>query len=409
MKGTRESLRAMIGELAGTGKIRRRILEHILPLMLTVPRRINFSQLSQWSDYNETTLHHWFAKPLAVQAFNEQLIRRYGSGAHVVLFDPSFVAKSGKNTPSLGRFWSGQAQAPKRGLELACFAVGDLRYHTAFHLQATYTPSSAQLQEKDSTLMAHYVEQVRQQQATIQRYDNCLVADGYFGIRTFLAPVTALGITVVTCLRANAALFYPPAAVVGKRPKGRPAVKGAKLNWSAVNDELLPIVTEDAEKTIRCGTVYAKCLKRLIRLAAVEYKRADGTLLTRKLYCSTRLDVDATWILERYGIRFQIEFIFRDAKQFTGLTHCQSTNQTKLENHANLALTAVSVAKVEHWLDAEADEQKPFSLRDIKTYYHNLALLERFSEALQLDATLVKNNPKIKELLLSTSYADLAA
>jgi hypothetical protein len=52
--------------------------------------------------------------------------------------------------------------------------------------------------------------------------------------------------------------------------------------------------------------------------------------------------------LERYALRFQIEFIFRDAKQFTGLTHRQSTNKTKLENHFNLALSAVSVAKAAH-------------------------------------------------------------
>jgi len=28
--------------------------------------------------------------------------------------------------------------------------------------------------------------------------------------------------------------------------------------------------------------------------------------------------------------RFQIEFLYRDAKQFTGLTHCQSTDADKL-------------------------------------------------------------------------------
>ena len=113
--------------------------------------------------------------------------------------------------------------------------------------------------------------------------------------------------------------------------------------------------------------------------------------------------------LERYALRFQIEFIFRDAKQFTGLTHRQSTNKTKLENHFNLALSAVSVAKAAHWLPIPKEQRGPFSMAELKTYYHNLYLVERFSIALNLNPTEIKNNPKIKERLFSDSYTQLAA
>ena len=34
-------------------------------------------------------------------------------------------------------------------------------------------------------------------------------------------------------------------------------------------------------------------------------------------------------ILTFYQLRFQIEFLFRDAKQFTGLTHCQARDEAK--------------------------------------------------------------------------------
>jgi len=46
-----------------------------------------------------------------------------------------------------------------------------------------------------------------------------------------------------------------------------------------------------------------------------------------------------------YVYDFQIEFLFRDAKQHLGLTHCQSTDKTQFENPINLALSTVSVAK----------------------------------------------------------------
>jgi len=34
--------------------------------------------------------------------------------------------------------------------------------------------------------------------------------------------------------------------------------------------------------------------------------------------------LDAMTLIKYYKARFQIEFLFRDAKQYTGLTHCQS-------------------------------------------------------------------------------------
>ena len=137
---------------------------------------------------------------------------------------------------------------------------------------------------------------------------------------------------------------------------------------------------------------------------AVDYLKDDGTLQTRKLYFSKHTDFHYVFILKHYQCRFQIEFLFRDAKQFTGLRHCQSTNATKLLNHINLSLTAVSIAKVAHW-----EEDKPFSMDEIKNYYHNLRMVELFSEALGLDPNSIKNNPKIISLLLSNDYVASAA
>ncbi len=100
----------------------------------------------------------------------------------------------------------------------------------------------------------------------------------------------------------------------------------------------------------------------------------------------------------------QIEFLCRDARQFTGLMHCQSTDETKLLNHINLSLTTISVAKVAHW-----EQGKPFSMQEIKSYYHNLKMVKLFSEALGLDTNSIKNNPKIISILESNNYDAIAA
>ena len=205
------------------------------------------------------------------------------------------------------------------------------------------------------------------------------------------------------------ALHYAPKVVSGKQGRGRPAVKGAKIKWGAVDEARLPVVYQDQEKRVRSAPVWVKCLGRIVRLVAVDYLRADGSLQARKLYFCTDQAKEWDWILERYGIRFQIEFLFRDAKQFLGIAHCQSTNPVKMENHANLALTALSLAKATHWLPIPKHDRGPFSMAELKMYYHNLAMIERFSCALGLDPTHTKNNPKIRELLFSTCYAQWAA
>ena len=51
----------------------------------------------------------------------------------------------------------------------------------------------------------------------------------------------------------------------------------------------------------------------------------------------TEAGMSAKDIFEIYRTRFQLEFVFRDAKQFTGLTHCQARNSNK-EIFANLLL-----------------------------------------------------------------------
>lgn len=408
MVGNQDSLSAMIGSFLETGKVRRRIFMHLLPLFLSVPRRINFSQMTFYGQYNEGTYHNWFKSKLDIKSFNVAMINKHGSGDHFVIFDPSYLSKSGKKTPHLGWYWSGCAGTVKRGLEIGGFAVADLSNHTAFHLEASLTPCAEVLKNQGKTLIEHYVSLVKKQRDTIRNFGNLIVLDGYFGVSTFVNPVVDdLKIRLISCLRANAALHYLPTLVANK--KGRPPKKGAKLDWQNLDDTKLPLIHTDPEKRIRSSKVYAKALKRVVLLVAVEFLRPDGSMLSRKLFFATDLDAQPFRVFEQYRCRFQIEFLYRDAKQFTGLTQCQSTDQVKLENHINLSLTTVSAAKVAHWLPNPMEKRGPFSMADIKNYYYNQLLLERFSIALGLNPTDTKNNPKIKELLLSTSYENMAA
>ena len=71
--------------------------------------------------------------------------------------------------------------------------------------------------------------------------------------------------------------------------------------------------------------------------------------------------------------RFQLEFVFRDAKQFTELTHCQARNKEDLSFAFNASLTSVNLAR------AFARQQgMVLSVGSTKTLLHNAALVDRF-------------------------------
>ena len=405
MKGTKNALCAKVSAICVISKIRERILLQLIPLFLTLPRRINFTQLTKWGERNEATYHNWFKQDLDLVNFNRQLIDEHGSGSHFVIFDPSFISKSGKKTPNKGTFWSGGAGKSKPGLEISAFAVADIVQHTAYHLTGTFTTPPVELKKEGKTLIDYYVSQVKVNELHIKHFGNLLVTDTYFGVTTFVTPVVKMGIDLISCLKSNFCLYYVPTPPpTNKTPVGRPRKKEGKIDWNNVDNDRLPIVYQDPEKIVRSAKVYVKCLLMNVVLVAVDYLKADGTLQTRKLYFSTRLEHQWGFVLDCYQCRFQIEFLFRDAKQFTGLMQCQSKNETKLLNHINLSLTTISVAKVAHW-----EQDKPFSMQEIKSYYHNLKMVELFSEALGLDTNSIKNNPKIISILQSNTYDAIAA
>jgi hypothetical protein len=405
MTGTHDSLTANILQLVATGKVRQKILTTLIPLFFSLPFRINFSQMAKACPYNESTLHRWFEKDLSLPQFNFDLIEQYASENRVAIFDPSFLTKSGKKTFGVDYFWSGQAQEVKKGNEMGSFAIGDLDNHIAFHLHAELTPTHKDLEKDGLNLVSHYVNLVKNRKEDIMKLGKgILVADGYFGVETFVSPVTEMGIEIVSCFRINLLFHYLPPIVEGKRGPGRPNKYGDRIDMSSIDDKMLPIVYDDAEKTMRFGTIWVKCLAKFVRILITDYKNTEGSVKVRKLYFCTNLKRDWKFIAECYGIRFQIEFIFRDGKQFLGLNHCQSKDKVKFENHLNLSLTCRNVAIVSHWLQIPEAQRPPFSMAQIKQSYVKAKMIEVFSEALGLDPIAIKNNPKIQSLVFPKEF-----
>ena len=92
--------------------------------------------------------------------------------------------------------------------------------------------------------------------------------------------------------------------------------------------------------------------------------------------------------------RFQLEFVFRDAKQFTGLTHCQARNKEALSFAFNASLTSVNLAR------AFARQQgMNLSVGSTKTLLHNAEMADQFIAMSGKTPKMRLNNTNFKELI----------
>ena len=105
-------------------------------------------------------------------------------------------------------------------------------------------------------------------------------------------------------------------------------------------------------------------------------------------------------------MRFQIEFIFRDSKQFTGLSDCQSPHSQRLDFHFNASLTSLNLAKYQAYNCHLSSQPFVFSMGYYKRLQLNGHRLSTFIDKLGLDRDLILSPPNFPELL---SYGTLAA
>lgn len=109
--------------------------------------------------------------------------------------------------------------------------------------------------------------------------------------------------------------------------------------------------------------------------------------------------------MDYYKTRFQIEFLYRDAKQHTGLNDCQARSENKLNFHFNISLTAINIAKIEHWLSIPKAERAAFSMNDIKTINNNRLQLQLFFDKFGINPYSIKNQRKAEELIYHGTIA----
>lgn len=386
--------------MSDIGKWQRDFMIQLMPLLLTIRGRHNFENLARYGRFNEATYRAHYEKGFDFARFNEQLLNWLPPEERIIAFDPTYLPKSGKHTAGIGYFWSGGASATKRGLEISGLASVGLHSRTAMHLYAQQTIDH---QQYDSPL-AYYADAVNSQAERLQRISAILVADGYFARQPFVDAVTKRGFILISKLSSNAILQYPYLGPRLKR-RGRPRKYQGRVDRLQLDPAHFTLCLQEGTTQAYEGTIYVKAFKRLVKCVILHTLQKDGTTKAEAFFC-TDVTIAGAKVLENYRLRFQIEFLYRDAKQHIGLTQCQARSEEKLNTHFNASLTAVSLAKAAHAWPLVGQPRRSFSLSSIKTQYSNEHLLLRFFDEFGINPELYQNSPQYQTL---QNYGTIAA
>lgn len=368
----------------------------IMLLFLSIKGKMNFFQFGRYGASCEQRYRQQFEKSFDFMNFNAKIVETHGSNHIVIGFDPSYISKSGKCTYGFGNYWSGVAGKAKPGLEISGIAAIDIDNNTALHLEAVQTPGKKELKELGFNLLSWYANCLTERAEILKGISKCVVADAYFSKKPFADQIIQAGMNLISRLRKDSDLRY---LYFGKQTgrRGRPKKFAGKIKLKDIDKKYFEQVYKDGDKTVYTAIVYSNALKRNIKLVyeQIHNDKKESYLL----FFSTQLDAEAMEILRIYKTRFQIEFLYRDGKQFTGLDDCQARSKNKLHFHFNASLTAVNLAKAEHHLSVPKDERGAFSMADVKTMHHNELLLKRFIKVFAVPAYKLINNDNVKELI----------
>lgn len=389
---TTRALEQIFDKLSGTTKWQLNFFIEVFDLIYSIQGRFNFQNLCRYSQLNESTFRRNFQKFIDWLDFNFQLIKIAGvdfEGEIIAAMDCSFITKSGKKTHGLDRFWNACIGKAVKGLEISLVSLIDVQNRKAWALDVVQTPSGLETKEDDKTYtrIDFYMDQIRKCQDKLLKI-KYFVGDGFYAKTKVFEAMSDLNKHFITKLRPDANLRY---LFEGKHPKrqGRKNTYAGKVDfhqlrsWSHVID-LKPHV--EVYTVIANSPKFGKNLKIVMLLNT----KTDKYIL---LAC-TDLKLQALKIIDYYSLRFQIEFLFRDAKQFTGLNHCQARSKEKLHFHFNLSLAAINMAQLKM-----KDNPTIMSMNTFKRMAYNTRFANYILKQLSPLAKIDINSPIMQQIV----------
>jgi putative transposase len=404
-------------------------LSHLIFALLCIPGRVTTLGLSRWTEVGGScrTLQRWYQTPLDWATLVWVVVRTHllkPNGVYLLAGDEVVVSKAGQHTHGLGRFYSSLAGRPIPGLSFLAVSLIDVEARRAYPLQVEQRllpnkalPTNPPLAPKrprgrpkgrknhvkaaptltgELTLLQRMLRAVTARIAPLTVRH--VVLDGYFGTYPATFMVRQCDLHLISKLHHNAALYFPYA---GSKPRRGPTPRyGDQLNYAALPAAALRQTL--IEGHYRIETYQLTLLHKdfpeplnvviLVKTDLRAHRRGHVVLF------STDLTLSAAQIVDYYSLRFQIEFNFRDAKQYWGLEDFMNVSPTAVTNAVNLAFLMVNLSAL--LLRSFRQHDPEFSILDLKGHYRAQRYLHETIKLLPVppDADLI---PMIERRVLA--------
>jgi len=133
----------ILGKMSNVFKPQRKFILALFAAMIVMRGKVNFRNLSRYSELCEKTFSRQYRTPFDFAKFNKlgiEMIVPSGTTMAAAI-DCSFIRKSGNKTYGLDIFYNSIHAKPEKGLEISGLAVVDVDYNTAYSVSTWQTPA----------------------------------------------------------------------------------------------------------------------------------------------------------------------------------------------------------------------------------------------------------------------------
>lgn len=357
---------------------------------------------------------------------------------YLLALDEVVEAKSGKSTDGLGRFFSSLAGRPIYSVCYHVISLIEVSSRKSFVINSeqqhpkrgsgearndepqSKEKSSAKRKagrpkgSKDKTNTKEYTRLSKSFEfllnlalsslATIGIAPSYVVADGAYSSKTYILICIEKGVSIISKIGKNCSIYFPAEERIGKF-RGRPRKYGEKVNLDNLETSSKYFHKTLAEKGSNVAIdvyhfpeMWVQFLPVKINIVVLITKNKRTEKISRKILFSTDLALAPDLVLEYYSLRFQIEFNFRDAKQYFGLSDFKSYRPTQVANSVGLAFFMVNFSHIVRKKMMELWEVETLSVLDVKAGFRVEKSIDLILNCLDLDVSELKKQLDIRDL-----------
>lgn len=383
-------------------------MSRIIFAMLSMTGRVTMLGLSRWAgaggSYRTIQRFYQTTIPWAQlfwQFFSQSLWQK--EDVYILAGDECVVSKAGKKTYGLDHFFSGLQQKVIPSLSFFVLSLVSVQRHHSYPIsieQIIRSPEEkAESQAKKAKKKVKASEpkrkpgrpkgsknkkktevQLNPELLRIQKMVKALLLlinnflhpiylalDGHFGNYPTFLMVRQCGLHLISKLRWDAALCFPFAGTY--KGKGPHPKYGDRVDYRHIPEKYLKSssVAEHIQTCIYQAQLLHPDFPDPLNVVIIVKTNLTTNAWAHVILFSSDLSLSHDKLIAYYSLRFQIEFNFRDAKQFWGLEDFMNINQTAVTNATNLSLFMVNVSQLLLCKFRQSDPD--FSVLDLKAYY----------------------------------------